>query len=251
MSTYGLSLAVASFRRRRDACESSVRVRPSDRKPRARLDRPGDNVAAQALVALLLAFQAGQSDQGGQPGADDDEAGFEFWAAVKSARAGDYAAALDSLGKARKAHDKLRFSRLRKAQNPNSDPTEEIFLKACKELETYWKMCEALEKTKYKLAEYKNSDAALEALVKGYDEAVAAAKGGEILPVLAKELGLKEEKPELKDVTDKIRELVPAKKLADELTTGLKDGNYISDEQKEASKGLQKRHDARVAESQG
>src|SRR5262249_49624996 len=88
-------------------------------KPRADAGRPGTD-ATEALVALLLAFQAGQADQGAA--ADDDEAGNEFWAAVKSAQAGDYAAALKSLEAARKAHDKLRFTRLRKAQNPLSDP---------------------------------------------------------------------------------------------------------------------------------
>jgi hypothetical protein len=108
-------------------------------KPGADARHPGAN-AAEALVALLLALQAGQPDQGGQPAAEDDEAGFEFWAAVKSAHAGDYGAALQSLESARKAHDKLRFTRLRKAQNPLSDPTEEIFLRSVKEIEAYWSL---------------------------------------------------------------------------------------------------------------
>jgi hypothetical protein len=106
----------------------SASAAPADGgKPRA-----GANRAAQALVALLLAFQADQ------PAAEEDEAGFEFWSAVKSAKAGDYTAAVKSLGAARKAHDKLRFSRLRKAQNPLSDPTEEIFLRCANEIEAYW-----------------------------------------------------------------------------------------------------------------
>src|SRR5439155_6283825 len=49
-----------------------------------------------------------------------------------------YAEALKSLDSARKIHDRRRFSQLSNAQNPLSDPTEEIFLRACDELRAYW-----------------------------------------------------------------------------------------------------------------
>ncbi|HZT79502.1 MAG TPA: hypothetical protein VFA26_04755, partial [Gemmataceae bacterium] len=85
-----------------------------------------------------------------QPGdAGQEEAGFEFWSAVKMAGKGDYANAIKELDKARQLHDKLRFTRLRKAQNPLSDPTEDIFLKSCDELKAYWQIRERLSRGKY------------------------------------------------------------------------------------------------------
>jgi hypothetical protein len=101
--------------------------------------------AAQALVVLLTSLQVGPP--AGPPSpvpapADDDtvEAGFGFWKAVKLAQGGQYKEALETLKEARKLHDTKRFSRLRKAQNPRSDPTEDIFLECCDQLVTYWQM---------------------------------------------------------------------------------------------------------------
>jgi tetratricopeptide (TPR) repeat protein len=96
--------------------------------------------AAEALVALLIAFQGGDKPA---PEADD-EAGNEFWNAARLAREGKFKEARDALENARKLHDKMRFSRLRKAQNPLSDPTEEIFLRCCAEMEAYWRLREYL-----------------------------------------------------------------------------------------------------------
>ncbi len=96
--------------------------------------------AAEALVALLIAFQGDN-----QPQSDaDDEAGNEFWNAAKLARDGKFKEARVALENSRKLHDKVRFSRLRKAQNPLSDPTEEIFLRCCVEMEAYWQLREYL-----------------------------------------------------------------------------------------------------------
>jgi tetratricopeptide (TPR) repeat protein len=110
-------------------------------KPTTELPRPDDDraTAARALVALLLAFQAEAPAPGGAGAGDgaDDEAGFSFWAAIKAAQDGNYDQAITQLEAARKAHDKLRFARLRKAQNPLSDPTEEIFLRCARELDAY------------------------------------------------------------------------------------------------------------------
>ena len=97
--------------------------------------------------------------------ADEGEAGFDFWAAVKAAQVGDYAAALTSLETARKEHDKLRFQRLRKAQNPLSDPTEEIFLRSVKEIAAYWQLEEYLGKHKL-LAKGGDPKMAVDGLVK-------------------------------------------------------------------------------------
>src|SRR5262249_9436720 len=88
---------------------------------------PHQPLEQQAFVlAMLLCLQAPM-----QPDDADDEAGFAFWAAVKAARQLNYAEALKALDAARALHAKHRFSRLRRAQNPLSDPTEEIFLRAC------------------------------------------------------------------------------------------------------------------------
>ncbi len=117
----------------------STTARPADvSKPQAAAPRPGNDgdVSARALVMLLIAFQAGEAAPGGDKA--PEEAGFDFWAAVKLAQTGKYADAVKQLDAARAAHEKLRFSRLRKAQNPLSDPTEEIFLRSAEEIEAYW-----------------------------------------------------------------------------------------------------------------
>ena len=53
------------------------------------------------------------------------------------------------IGQAADIHTKRRFSVLGKAQNPNSDPTEEIFLQTCKELKAYWQLQEKLRAAGY------------------------------------------------------------------------------------------------------
>jgi tetratricopeptide (TPR) repeat protein len=116
----------------------SMTARPAEGgKPQAAAPHPGDgDLSARALLTLLIAFQGAGNEAGGDKG--PDEAGFDFWAAVKLAQAGKYPDAIKELEAARTAHDKLRFSRLRKAQNPLSDPTEEIFLRAAEEIKAYW-----------------------------------------------------------------------------------------------------------------
>jgi uncharacterized protein (DUF3084 family) len=86
------------------------------------------------LALSLLLVQLPQ-DAGG-PG-EADEAGFDFWEAVRLARAGEYAAAREALQKARALHEQRRNLVLR-GQNPNSDPREEIFLHSCDQLLAWW-----------------------------------------------------------------------------------------------------------------
>jgi hypothetical protein len=118
-----------------------------------------------ALAALLLF--ALQAPVGEQPPQGDSEAGFEFWQAVKLAREQKYAEAIGVLDKARAEHDQRRFAHLRKAQNPLSDPTEEIFLKSCDELKAYWQAEEKLKKGGYlNLADKKDPGKAVDDLVK-------------------------------------------------------------------------------------
>ena len=90
----------------------STTARPADLgKPQAAAPRPSDgDVSARALVMLLIAFQPPAPDAGGDKA--PEEAGFDFWAAVKLAQSGKYTDAVKQLEAARAAHDKLRFSRL-------------------------------------------------------------------------------------------------------------------------------------------
>jgi hypothetical protein len=107
--------------------------------------------------------QPGQ--QGQQPAAaDNKEAGYEFWDAVKQAHAGKFDDAVGALDRARKLHDQNRFSRLRKAQNPLSDPAEDIFLRCCDELKTYWRLEKELRDGGY-LTDKNTPSQALQALV--------------------------------------------------------------------------------------
>jgi tetratricopeptide (TPR) repeat protein len=105
---------------------------------------------SDALAALLLTAQQPPDGQPqpmdpmnpqqptDQSPEADKEAGFHFWAAVKLAQKHDYAKAIEALKEARKIHESARFGKLRKSQNPLTDPTETIFLTACDELLGYW-----------------------------------------------------------------------------------------------------------------
>jgi hypothetical protein len=128
------------------------------------LPRQRDNDVA-ALTSLLIGVQdppAGDTKPKAAakpvpppkgPGAKDDEdeeAGFEFWEAMKlSHDKGKTEQAIKSLKEARSVHEKHRLQRLRKAQNPLSDPTEEIFLRCCDELLAYWQLQERFQKAGY------------------------------------------------------------------------------------------------------
>jgi hypothetical protein len=105
-----------------------------------------DHATLAALVLIALQQSpAPQPEQQGQPGqqpaaTENKEAGFDFWDAIKQARTGKFAEAVSAIDRARKLHDEMRFARLRKAQNPLSDPAEDIFLRCCDELKMYWEL---------------------------------------------------------------------------------------------------------------
>lgn len=139
-----------------------------------------ENASERAAVLTLLLIglqqppqppgQAGQPPQppGQQPAAppaeESKEAGFEFWQANKLAREGKYGDAIRLLDQARALHDERRFKRLRKAQNPLSDPAEDIFLRCCDELKVYWQLENQLRDKGY-LTEKKSPQQALQALM--------------------------------------------------------------------------------------
>src|SRR5262249_2722457 len=75
-----------------------------------------------------------------------EEAGYDFWAAVKAAQQNKYDDAVKALERAREVHNRMRVARFRKAQNPISDPNELIFLTACDELKVAWQVRDKLVK---------------------------------------------------------------------------------------------------------
>ena len=128
-----------------DAAVNRLNSRSSAAAGMGRLFDPQRPLEEQAFVlAMLLCLQPPM------PPADDadDEAGFKFWLAVnamkKANTPAEIKAARDLLQAARALHDKRRFAQLRKSQNPLSDPTEEIFLRACDQLNAYWLVEEKL-----------------------------------------------------------------------------------------------------------
>jgi tetratricopeptide (TPR) repeat protein len=121
---------------------------PSDPKQMARLalilvalQQPGGQQPPPGQVPPPGQPPAGQP-QAGQPQPQEatEEAGSSFWQALRQARAQDFDAAIKAIDQAKKVHDDRRYLRLRKAQNPLTDPTEEIFLRACEELHAYWQL---------------------------------------------------------------------------------------------------------------
>jgi tetratricopeptide (TPR) repeat protein len=140
-------------KRRFETARNRLELRGAGAGSPAALLPPGlenDPMALAALLLIALQQPAGAVNPNAPPaGASEDEAGFEFWQAVKQARTQDYADAIKSLDKARDLHDRRRFTHLRKSQNPLSDPTEEIFLNACDQLKEYWFAQEKLKKAGY------------------------------------------------------------------------------------------------------
>ena len=131
--------------------------------------------AAEAFLLAMVALQASPAAApvpAPPPAADADEAGFAFWDAVQLARQQKYAEAVQALDKARALHDQRRYSRLRKAQNPLSDPTEEVFLRSADELKAYWQLQEKLQAGGYlDVAAHRNP-------VKAVDELIAQVETG-------------------------------------------------------------------------
>jgi hypothetical protein len=153
----------------------------------------GDERLAR-LAVLLIALQQppGQPGQPPQqppqpPQQSTEEAGFSFWQALKAARAQSFSDAVAAIDKAKKTHEDRRFLRLRKAQNPLTDPTEEIFLRACDELHAYWQLQETLRKGGL-LAKGQTPEQAVRAAAQRLKKAEAADKAlQEISDALAKE----------------------------------------------------------------
>jgi len=146
-----------------------VEQRPADAPARgAWLDRREEQLLMAALLATLLQPPA-------NPPADDagpEEAGFDFWEAYNHAGKQEYVKAIEKLDSAIKQHELRRLVRLRRPQNPLSDPTEEIFLRSCKQLRLLWNLQGMLRGGNYIAQADKKDDAAAAATAKAVDELV-------------------------------------------------------------------------------
>ncbi len=200
---------------------------------------PAGKEERTVLLALLLigmqqpAQNPQQPAQNPQPPAQEEnkEAGFDFWQAAKLARDGKFADAIRLLDRARAQHDQRRFSRLRKAQNPLSDPAEDIFLRCCDELKVFWRMEDRLRGEGY-LTDKNSPEEAFQklvssaqtnaALVKDTNDRLLAAKliapGDDLSKGVAR---LIDEKKKAEDKADD---------LAGKLAKAQTDGKKLSDD---------------------
>src|SRR5262249_29519096 len=192
----------------------------------------GPNTVANDPEATLFLI-ALQAEGAGGDKPSDVEAGSYFWKAAKLARQQKYAEALPLLEKARAAHDDRRFARLRKSQNPASDPTEEIFLRACDELRMFWQLQERLRSGGY-LDVAKQADP-----IKSLDTLLAEAKQPKTDPAvqvvidrLKKDKDVSAADPEVKDVGKGLDLLLEVKKKSQEqlasIQSLLKDAKYVT-----------------------
>ncbi len=191
--------------------------------------------AALALAGLMVALQAPTTPEAKQepaapagaapqapapaeapaapPSKPIEEAGADFWKAVKLSKEHKYDEANAALAKAKATHDQQRFGRLYKAQNPNTDPTEMIFLRAADELAEYWRIRQSLSQGGY-LAQGKQTSP-----VEALKAALAAAKEGAgpnkavaaLAELLKKDKDVVAADPDVKDVAKAVETLAAGK----------------------------------------
>jgi hypothetical protein len=259
----GLRLADAKHKRRFQAAldrldsrlDERPEANPGEAKPKADKkaeDNPGKEartrpaVEAFPLGLALLPAQLPTPKAGDQPAAaaEPEEAGFDFWQALKMAKDNKYDEALQALQKARKAHEQRRFLRRNRAQNPDSDPNEEIFLRTCDELQNYLQVRKALNDANALADDAGRPDAAKAVAKLLNDKKAADAVVTAVVERLKKDKDVAAADPDLKDIGKGIDLLVDAKKkTADQVAavrTALENAKYLTAEQKDALAGLNK-----------
>jgi hypothetical protein len=177
----------------------------------ARLPRPeAEAEVAAHLTLLLIALQAAAPAPEAAPG----EAGAKFWEALRLAnKERNYAAAIQALNQALDYHNRHRYERLGKAQNPITDRYEDIFLRSGEELKAYWQILARLSAMGPDLAK-QDPAKAIDALVadkKAADDALAEAAK----PLLDRKV-IKEGDPPAKAVPAGIAALTKAMDSAEE-----------------------------------
>lgn len=127
--------ALPAFAKVFDSAELRVKSmkKNADGSPRIYSLRPADAVDLGGAAALLELATVAELD---------DEPGFHFWKAVNHAAngvaKGEFDSAIKELRSAKAAHDGRRRKLAGLGLNPLSDPTEQMFLRACDELIGYW-----------------------------------------------------------------------------------------------------------------
>jgi tetratricopeptide (TPR) repeat protein len=206
----------------------------------ARLPRPERQEKGPAL--WLIALQAAQPEPGkpvpetpktDKPEAESSEAGSFFWKAVKLAKNQKYDEALSQLERAKTAHESRRFQRLRKSQNPTTDPTEEIFLRSCDELKAYWLMRKNSKEPKSLSDDLK---AVIDRLKRDEDVARVDPNVKDVGKDLDLVLAAKREK------SDQLKKKDEQLKMQDErlgaIAAALQGAKYVSDKQTDVLQGL-------------
>jgi hypothetical protein len=195
---------------------------------------------AAMLALLLVAFQpAGDPMQ--PAGAEPPEAGLDFYKAIEAMRSLKFSDAVVAIKKAQKLHEERRFTRLGKAQNPGTDPNEEIFLYACRELQASWELLEKLRAGNYLAADRKDPLKAIDELIKDAGSLKTLADLGTKLAdakVIDKpeDVGpgvdklLAERKDAEKKIEDLNKKLVDAKKESDDLQKALTDSKKLAED---------------------
>ena len=160
------------------------------------------------------------------------EAGSAFWKAVRLAHDQQYADAAKEIKQAHDIHFMRRFTVLGKAQNPNSDPTEEIFLRSCDELQAYWQLQEKLHSAGYlDVAKGKDAPQAVDDLLaQNKDQADKLAKAATDAEAVKKDLDTAKT-----DLADSKKEAETAKK---DLETTKKDLDSTKDDLEAKKKDL-------------
>jgi hypothetical protein len=210
---------------------------------------------ALALVSMQAGGGGADPKQGGggnPPDGNEEEAGPLFFKALTLAQEGKFDQAIESLKEARKRHDKRRILRMRKPQNPNSDPTETIFLLACDEIALRWQLensyrdAKVLKDAGYaaladELAKQPSSVKALDSLMTGLkgvadklklkdDEKKALKIGALVDSIGATDKALANERAKVEAViaelkaadADKFKDLTADKATKDDLADGVK-----------------------------
>jgi hypothetical protein len=147
-----------------------------------RLVPPG--LSPRSLALILVAFQA---PEGAAAPALPAEAGLSFWQAVLAAKQNKYADAVKLLDQARADHDRRRYLLPRKPQNPTTDPSERVFLRACDLLKEHWLLLERLNNPGYLAAMPKDRVPQVDAILSKAGETAGAAMLKDMAARLAKD----------------------------------------------------------------
>jgi len=180
-----------------------------------------------ALLAMMLVAQAGTPAE--------KEAGYEFWKAALAAKKGEYKDAEAALKEAIKRHESRRFQMLRKQQNPESDPTEAIFLKAANELLDYYQVMAAIPEQDRK---GRTPAEAIKALVAGKKDPEGEYK--KLLDAAKVKLAVKGDPPTGEEVIKSFDSYEEMRKTLESLQKDLVDAKLIKEDAdpKELAKAL-------------